>query len=529
MNPRPEALRADVCVIGAGLVGLYNALQYAKRGMSVVLVDELTDSKRADYKVGESLLVFSNAFLRTVGELDEVLSNSFVKQGFWMAYGLEGKEAFDDSTYEWGFLAQLPDRWRAHVTSEPMVKAMAGDVQIVRPEVEAALRDVVGKTPEITFCDRGLVRDVELAEGDGDHLVTWRSRDGRSSGTVEARWVIDCAGRGRLLARKFGHDVPLDDGFTTSAAWGQFQGCTDEIFDERWEYTFPEGRVIRRDLDTVHLWGDGYWIWIIRLTEGRVSVGITLDRARFGEPANLRDTFWEVVRRYPLLDFLKPEDLLQFHAYKDVQYLTDTYVSERRYALAGDSASIIDAFYSQGLSLSLAGSWHTANIVQDDLREGKLDTEYIAHVNRAMLADWRLLRTMVRGKYSEALRDSRFFILDHLLDYLILSAVLLPRYQVARWLTETGARPELENGDHVKLRRKLRRSLFLTQCPPWHVLDPARVARIAERWHAGLARRARWRLANGVRRGRPGRCCARTPPCRTCGSCRSCAGSAGAS
>src|SRR5690348_10902320 len=28
-------LRADICVIGAGLVGLYNALQYAKRGLSV--------------------------------------------------------------------------------------------------------------------------------------------------------------------------------------------------------------------------------------------------------------------------------------------------------------------------------------------------------------------------------------------------------------------------------------------------------------------------------------------------------------
>ena len=29
-------LHADVCVVGAGLVGLYNALQYARRGFSVV-------------------------------------------------------------------------------------------------------------------------------------------------------------------------------------------------------------------------------------------------------------------------------------------------------------------------------------------------------------------------------------------------------------------------------------------------------------------------------------------------------------
>ena len=90
-------VRADVCVVGAGLVGLYNALQYAGRGFSVVLVDEVTKRQEASYKVGESLLVFANAFLRTVGDLDEVLGASFVKQGFWMAYNMEGRTAFDDS------------------------------------------------------------------------------------------------------------------------------------------------------------------------------------------------------------------------------------------------------------------------------------------------------------------------------------------------------------------------------------------------------------------------------------------------
>jgi flavin-dependent dehydrogenase len=491
-------LRADVCVLGAGIVGLWNALHYAKRGFSVVLLDELTEHGTADYKVGESLLVFSNTFLRTIGELDDELTDSFVKQGFWMAYGLEGKTSFDDTTCEWGFLAQLPDRWRDAVPDKRLVRAMAGDVQIVRPDVEAALRRKVAKTPEITFCDQGLARDVVLADGAGDHLVSWQSRDRQRSGTVSARWLIDCTGRTRLLATKFGHDLPFTDGFATGAAWGQFADCDPAVFDERWEYTFPEGRTIRRDLDTVHLWGDGYWVWIIRLTDNRISVGVTVDRARFDEHRNLRDVFWEIVRRYPLLEFLKPENLLQFHAYRDVQRLSELTVSPRRYAIAGDSASIIDALYSQGLSLSLSTSWHVGNIVQADLTGAGLDSDYIEHVNRAALADWRLTRSMARWKYSDAMADSRFFILDHLLDYLVLSAALLPRYQVSRWLTETGGRPEAETPTHVVLREKLRRSLFLTQLPPWHRVDPATVARIAEDWHRGLARRAEWRRANGI-------------------------------
>ena len=501
-GPRPAAgptkSRADVCVIGAGIVGLYNALQYAKRGFSVVIVDELTEGKLADYKVGESLLVFSNTFLRTVGELDGVLSDSFVKQGFWMAYGLEGKQSFDETTYKWAFLAQLPERWRAAVGNERLVRAMAGDVQVVRPEIEAALRETVAARPEITVCDTGLARDVLLGAAGADHTVVWRSRDQRATGTVRAKWIIDCSGRNRFLAKRFGHDIPLDDGFRTAAAWGQFAGCADSVFDERWEYTFPEGSKIRRDVDTVHLWGDGYWIWLIRLTGERISVGITFDHARFGDPANLREAFWEVIRRYPMLDFLTPDNLLQFHAYRDVQYLSDTYVSARRYALAGDAASIIDALYSQGLSLALSSSWHVANIVQADLADGELDTDYIDQVNRATLADWRLTRSMARWKYSEAMRDSRFFILDHLLDYLVLSAALLPRFQVSRWLTESGAEPDMESPEHEKLRGKLRSTLFLSQLPPWHVLEPETVAKLAERWHRGLARRAEWRLAHGV-------------------------------
>src|ERR1700759_405929 len=76
--------RADIAVVGAGIVGLHNALQYARRGYSVILLDEQGEAQTGDYKVGESLLIFSNAFLRTIGGLEKELSGSFVKQGFWM-------------------------------------------------------------------------------------------------------------------------------------------------------------------------------------------------------------------------------------------------------------------------------------------------------------------------------------------------------------------------------------------------------------------------------------------------------------
>lgn len=495
-NTRP--LRADVCVIGAGVVGLHNALQYARRGLSVVIVDELTERSKNAYKVGESLLIFSNAFLRTIGELDQELTESFEKRGVWFTYGLEGKQAFDGEISEWGFQNAIPKKWLDTIEDKKFGRTMFQDVQIVRPEIEAVLRDRLSHFDNIAFIDYGLVTDVQLGKG-SDHLVHWRSKRESRGGTVSARWLIDCSGRARFLAKRFDHDVPLDDGFVTSSVWAQFSDCKEEFFDERWDFAFPEGEVVRRDLDTVHLWGDGYWIWLIRLSRDRISVGVSLHRKRVDVDRNLRKAFWQIVRRYPLLDWLQESNVLDFSAYRDVQHISDTYVSADRYAIVGDASSIIDAYYSQGISLSLSTSWHAANIAERDLREGVLDTAYIKHVNRAALADWRIMRSLVKYKYGPAIADSRFFILDHWLDYLIFGSVIGSRFGISRWLYGTGGHTSAETPELAKLRTRLGRRLFLSQSPPWNRLNPAVVARTLERWHAGVERRALWRIKHGVR------------------------------
>lgn len=493
------ALRADVCVAGSGIIGLVNALQYAKRGLSVVIVDELTERSTSAYKVGESLLGYTNAFLRTIGDLDDEIGASYPKHGVWFTWGLEGKKAFDGEQSEFGVQSTLPERWRTNAGDPTFMRTMFQDAQIVRPEIEAVLRRRLTEHPNITVIDNGLVKDVRLGAGEDDHLVTWQSRTGAAGGTVASRWLVDCSGRSRLLVKRFGHRVPLDDGFQTSAVWGQFAGCTDEDFGDVWSFRFPDGDRAQRDLDTVHLWGDGYWIWLIRLSRDRISVGVSFRRNQPPAEGNLKEVFWQIIRRYPLLDWIRPENLLDFAAYRDPQHITDTYVSERRYAIAGDAASIIDAYYSQGISLALAESWHAANIAERDVREGVLDTDYIDHVNEASLADWRMMRGMVKGKYGPAMADSRFFLLDHLLDYLVFGAGLPGRYRIARWLTETRGRTETETPDLARLRDRLSRRMFLSQSAPFHRFSPTTVASVLQRCRDGIEKRALWRLEHGVR------------------------------
>src|SRR5262245_38681321 len=100
------AYETEVAIIGAGILGLTNALAFAKRGMKVALIDDIVNQKRS-FKVGESLLIFSNPFLRAIGGLDDFIHGSFPKDGVWFNYGMEGKESFDDVT-EWAFQSKIP-------------------------------------------------------------------------------------------------------------------------------------------------------------------------------------------------------------------------------------------------------------------------------------------------------------------------------------------------------------------------------------------------------------------------------------
>lgn len=495
-----KASVADVAIMGAGIVGLFNALQYAKRGFQVVLLDNARGQKRS-FKVGESFLIFTNPFLRTVGGLDAFAGECFPKHGVWFTYGLEHSQRFE-ATSEWGVHADPPHYLYEEAADKRYFRAALMDVQIVRPEAEDVMREQLRAFPNVRFLDTVKVRDVVIQEEGSPqpHEVRWACQATRTEGTVQARWVLDCSGRNRLLAKKLKHTVALDDGFQTTAVWGQFEGITDDLFGEPWVHTYADGDQTSRDLHTLHLWGEGYWIWVIRLSKERISVGATFDQRKPPPGDTPEAQMWELFNRHPpLAKVLSKERMLEFRMYRDVQYMTDTFVSPRRYGMVGDAASIVDAYYSQGISLALVSSWHIANLVEQDLRGEGMDREYLERVNRATRQDWHIMRNMIREKYTAAIADSRFFVLSHMLDLSIFWSAGASRSRIARWLVETGGDTRQETPELRELREYLSRHMFYSQTKPWHGLTPERVRELQGRLQAGIGERARWRLENGVK------------------------------
>ena len=504
MNETLPDADTDVVIAGAGIIGLVAALQLVKRGLTVTIIDD-TKVRKPTYKVGESTLVFTNGFIRTIGEIDEYCTSTCQpKIGVSFIEGMEGTTSMKNKN-EWALLHTIPQRWVDAFKDPKFYRSQLKDVQLVRHEVEALMAETARKHPNIVFLDTSRVREFDIHEDGTPHVISWKATNSEESGAVRARWVIDCTGRARKLAKQRGHASEgreMNDGFQTTAIWGQFSGITDEMFSKDWDIPADEGVEYdeHADFTTLHIWGDGYWIWVIRLDSGRISIGVTFDQRKPLPGKSPKDQFWGIIRKHPLFDdMLFEENLLEFKMYKNVQYMTDTFVSENRYGMVGDAASIIDAYYSQGMSLAMTKSWHIANIIEDDVKHNRLDREYIEHVNKYGRQDWHLMRNTVKEKYTSAISDGRFFILSHWLDMCMVIGLGIPRHQLNRWLVETEGFTDREEPVHKRLREQLKRNLFFTRAFPWRFLPPEKVTALQATLQRKLRDRALWRREHGVK------------------------------
>lgn len=358
-------MRFDVAVCGGGLAGLCVARQLHREVPEadvVVLERSRRPLPEACHKVGESHVELSSHYLGQILGLEANLEARHLKKN-----GL--RFLCGDSQ---GPIAARPEIGPAEF---PLVPSY----QIDRGRLEADLREMC-EADGVTLREGVSVRDIEL-RAEGDHVVH------TSDGEVRARWVIDASGRQRLLQKKLG--LRTDSPVAASAAWfrvrdqvriGQLVPDSErewharDIDDTRW-------------LSTVHLMGEGYWVWIIPLASGYTSVGVVANAdthafADFNTPDRLRA--W--LRRHEprLAERLTDVPFEDFGVRHDYSYLTRQVLSAERWACVGEAAFFLDPLYSLGNDfLSMANSF-AVRCIGDDLRGG-LDAAVLEELEGILL------------------------------------------------------------------------------------------------------------------------------------------------
>ena len=343
----------DVAVLGGGLAGLTMAIQLMleRPGTRVLVTDKRTEpAPEAAFKVGESTVEIGAHYYRDVVGMRDHLEQCQIRK-LGLRFFLPAGDNSDITK-------------RVEFCTPGHLDAFTH--QIDRGRFENELFRRARKVGADAY--RGWrVQEVEI--GETAHTIKLTQDDEEAS--VTARWIVDASGRANILRRKL--DLATDTGHAANAAWIRLAGgldFEDWTDDEEWLDRMPE-RGLRR-LSTSHLIQPGYWLWLIQLASGPISIGVCADpRFHPYEEISSFDAFMDWMKRnepqlYAEIDSRR-EDVLDFLRVRDFSYASSRVFSPDRWTLVGEAAGFIDALYSPGSDFIGFTNTFSAELIEREL------------------------------------------------------------------------------------------------------------------------------------------------------------------
>ncbi|MGY8688798.1 MAG: NAD(P)/FAD-dependent oxidoreductase, partial [Verrucomicrobiales bacterium] len=229
-------MSTTIAILGGGPAGATFAALLAQHGLHPVL---FADEKAPDLLVGESLIPAIVPLLRRLGIEDRVAAISQLKPGVSFVHPKAKQDM--DFTFE---------------SVEGVLPTYAYNVP--RPAFDQLLAN---RAEELGV---EIVKHRALVEPNGAEGLRLTDTSLAAAPSLEGRqpdWVIDATGRHRHFARTL--KIPATEGPRKDIAYfAHYDGC---------HHPKAEGQVIITRLETG-------WSWRIPLAEGRMSIGVVMDR-----------------------------------------------------------------------------------------------------------------------------------------------------------------------------------------------------------------------------------------------------------
>ncbi|MCJ7465985.1 MAG: tryptophan 7-halogenase [Maribacter sp.] len=333
----------DVLIIGAGPSGSVAASYLYNKGFKIKVVEK---SKFPRFVIGESLLPRCMDHFEEVGLLDCLNDFGFeIKRG--ARFMKKGKICnFDFSKKHgpgWNWTWQVP-----------------------RADFDKVLTDeLMARGVDIAFEQEVLA--VEFYEGGS--RSTMKDSSGQIS-TVQAKYIVDSSGYGRVLPRLLDLEKPSSIPKHTS------------IFTHVNDKNRPSGQ--EGTLITFDVVNTETWFWVIPFSNGITSIGFvgpTEYMASFegSNPEKLRtmlplSEYYH--KRFAEVDFLFDPIVIKNFS-KSVKQLYG-----KGYALTGNSAEFLDPVFSSGVTFATESALLAAKLIGRELRQETVDwdkeyTQYI--------------------------------------------------------------------------------------------------------------------------------------------------------
>lgn len=349
--------KVDVLVIGAGPAGSIVSNIIKKAGFKVFVVEK---EKFPRFVIGESLLPRVMIHLEEAGLLEAVKQAGFQQKTG--AKFVRGEEICD-----FNFVDQFTKGWN-------------WTWQVPRAQFDKILADTtVANGVELE--QQTAVKDIQF--NGTDSITTVVDKDGNEY-KIEAKFIVDASGYGRVIPRMFGLDKPSN-------------------FDPRKTHFVhfkdlkrPGGMDGQRITVVVHQ--QRTWIWIIPFSNGVTSVGFVADPEFFKDfPENPTERMKAIIadapqtkERFKDAEMMFEPRTIEGYAISTKQLFGDGFV------LCGNATEFLDPVFSSGVTFAMESGNRAAKMVIETLKGNKVDwqkeyTDYMMQgINtfRSYVAAW---------------------------------------------------------------------------------------------------------------------------------------------
>jgi len=368
--PTVEMEHRQVVVIGAGPSGAIAAALLKRKGHDVLMIERQHFPR---FSIGESLLSHCLDFVEEAGMLEAVNAAGFqLKNGAAFAWG-EQYSAFD--------------------FGETFSNGKPTTFQVLRADFDKLLADQAAlQGVDVRYGEAIVSVDFALPKPQLDVL-----REDGSQYRVEADFVLDASGYGRVLPRLLDLEAPSD--FPVRQA--VFTHVEDHIDNPAFER--------EKILITTHPIHRDIWFWTIPFSNGRCSVGVVAAAEHFeGRMENLDECLRGFIAETPSLAGVLNNAVWDTPARTIGGYSANVKTLHGPgFALLGNAAEFLDPVFSSGVTIAMRSASMAAAVLHRQLQGESVDwqTEFAIPLKRGV----DTFRCYVEGWYAGTFQDVIYF------------------------------------------------------------------------------------------------------------------------
>lgn len=328
--------KVDVLVIGAGPSGTVAAAIVNKAGYKVKIVEKLRFPR---FVIGESLLPRCMDALTEAGLLDAVKAKGFQEKG-GAKFVKQGKIC------DYSFADQFTEGWN-------------WTWQVPRAEFDKTLADEVEKQGVPVHYDTSV---TNIVFNGSESVTTVEDLEGNKT-EIEARFIIDGSGYGRVIPKLFNLDRPSSQP-PRKALFVHTRDVKRSMADEPNRITIVAHK-------------RGVWVWVIPFSNGVTSLGFVGHPDFFeGFSGTDEEKLRAMIASEPYFAerFDNVEFVFEPKKLESWSTTCDKFYGEG-FVLTGNVTEFLDPMFSSGVTLATVSSQTAAKLVIRKLQGEEIDWE----------------------------------------------------------------------------------------------------------------------------------------------------------